>query len=80
MPSMTDAEILEQYKLARDRIVTAIADGEDTVEYQIGSRRVRRSECTVALREVEKMIAYYQTRSDAGSYGRARNYVQFHRR
>jgi hypothetical protein len=76
MASLSDAEILEQYKLARDAIVTALAEGNDEIEYQIGSRRVRRTDTTLALREVERLIAYYEARALASS-GRARNYVQF---
>ena len=77
MASLSDAEILEQYRLARDAIVTAIAAGTETVEYQIGSRRVKRTDTTLALREIERLIAYYQAKADASSYGRARNLVEF---
>ena len=76
MASLSDAEILEQYKLARDTIVAAIVDGTGTVEYQIGSRRVRRTDTTAALREIERLIQYYETRTNATS-GRARNQFSF---
>ena len=78
MASLSDAEILEQYKLARDSIVTAIAEGSHAVEYTIGSRRVRRTDPAIALREIERLIAYYAAKGDA-SRGRARNYVEFYR-
>ena len=80
MASLSEAEILEQYKLARDAIVTAIADGSHSVEYAIGSRRVKRTDPAIALREIERIIATYQARIDAASYGRARNYAAFGRR
>jgi hypothetical protein len=75
MASLSDAEILEQYKLARDTIVTALADGSSTIEYQIGSRRVKRTDPAAALREIERLIAYYEQRGNLGS-GRARNYAE----
>jgi hypothetical protein len=80
MASLSDSEILEQYKLARDAIVTAIAEGSHSVEYRVGSRQVRRTDPAVALREIERIIGMYETKVAGAAYGRARNYVEFHRR
>jgi hypothetical protein len=77
MSSLSDAEILEQYKLARDTLVVAIADGSSVVEYRVGSRMKKTTDPVSALREIERLIAYYQAKADASSYGRARNYVEF---
>jgi hypothetical protein len=80
MASLSDAEILEQYKVARDSIVTAIAEGNDVVEYQVMSQRRRSTDPAQALRLVEQQIAYYESRVNRTATGRTRNYAQIHRR
>ena len=72
----TDAELLTQWQTARDRIVDAIAAGDPVVEYQIGSRRVRRSDPASLLDMVEAQIARY---TGSTSTGGGRNLVQFKR-
>ena len=80
MASLSDSDILEQYKLARDAIVQAIQDGDNVVEYFIGSRRKRVTDPMVELRFVETMITQYTARVDGAGSGRARNYARINRR
>jgi hypothetical protein len=75
----TNSEILEQYRLARDAILTAIAAGNDVVEYRIGSRSKRVTDPVSELRFVEEMIERYESKVNATS-GRARNLIRLRRR
>ena len=77
--ALSDVEILNQYKLARDSIVLAIAEGNDVVEYQVMSQRRRSTDPAQALRLCEQQIQYYQRLVDDATFGRARNYVQLAR-
>jgi hypothetical protein len=80
MASLTDSEILEQYKVARDAIVAAIAAGRDVIEYQVMSQRRKSADPVAELRLIEQQIVYYERRVAGATSGRARNYAQIHRR
>ena len=80
MASLSNSQILEQYKLARDALVAAIAAGSNVVEYQIMSQRKRVADPLQELKHVEFMIAHYEQRADQETYGRTRNYAEIHRR
>lgn len=81
MASETDSQVLERYRLARDRLLQAIEAGEQTLEIQGRDGRRRRIEDPIReLETVEQMIVYYQNRVDTASSGRARNLAQLHRR
>jgi hypothetical protein len=76
MAALTDSEILEQYKLARDAIVMAIAEGRSVIEYQVMSQRRKSTDPVAALRVVESQIAFYDQKvanaaSAAGGGSRA---------
>lgn len=80
MASETDAQVLERYKLARDRILQAVEDGDPTVEIQgVDGKRRRVTDPQKYLEFLEKQISRYEARVSAAS-GRARNYAEFHRR
>ena len=80
MAALTDTEILEQYKLARDAIVTAIRLGQDVIEYQVMSQRRRSADPVAELRLIETQIAVYEQRIQSATTGRARNYARMNRR
>ena len=71
----SDSELLTQWQAARDRIVDAIVLGDPVVEYQIGSRRVRREATSSLLALVDEQIAKYTSSSNAS----ARNLVRLKR-
>lgn len=74
--SLTDSEILEEYKLARDTLVGAIQTNESVVEIEIRGKRSRVTDPQEMLETVESMIRYYENRVSASTYGRARNNVR----
>ena len=80
MASLSDSEILEQYKLARDALVAAINSGSMLVEYQVMSQRKRVTDPIKELEFVEAQIRAYEQRADQAAHGRVRNYAEIHRR
>lgn len=54
--SYTDAEILEKLKLARDKIVDALAAGEHVAEWHQGDVVVRREASWQVLKELRAQI------------------------
>ena len=81
MASETDSEVLERYKLTRDRLLQAIESADQTVEIQgrDGKRR-RVSDPLSYLEYVERRIAHYEAKNAAAAEGRVRNLVTFNRR
>lgn len=77
--ALSDVEILNAYKLARDAIVLAIAAGQDVVEYQVMSQRKRTADPVAELRLIETQIQYYERKVAGDGQGRARNYVRLRR-
>lgn len=74
--SLSDVALLEQYKLARDAIVTAIATDRGVVRYKIGMREVERFDPARALAEIEELIRYYERKTSAASEGLAVSYAR----
>lgn len=70
--ALSDAAILEELKTARDAIVSAIADGSATVEYEIRGRRVRREASSTVLRQLEESIKIYETKTSLATRSRFR--------
>lgn len=79
MASLSDAEVLEQYKTARDLIVAAIGVGESVVEFEIRGRRTRYTDPAAILDRVEKCIASYESKISAQTSGPARNFIRIAR-
>jgi len=61
--SLSDAELLEQLKTARDRIVAALAVGDQIVEWEVRGLRQRRKPSVELLDQIEKLIARYESKS-----------------
>ena len=59
MASLTDSEILEQYKLARDSVVAKINAGTHVTELTIRSKTSRFPSSEALLKHIESMITYY---------------------
>lgn len=78
--AQTDAEVLEDYKLARDAILAAISVGDRVVRYRIGNREVYKDATPQSLEFIEKMIRYYSNLVNGASNGRAYNLAKRVRR
>lgn len=78
MAVLTDAELLEQWQTARDRIAAALATGTPIVEYHVGSRRVRR-EATKEMYDLAVAEVARLTTATAVTSGPARNYARLSR-
>ena len=74
--SLSDSDILEQYKLARDALVTAIGNNESVVEIEIRGKRSRVTDPQKMLETVEEQISKYERRISASTNGLARNNVR----
>lgn len=75
--AQTDAEVLEQYKLARDAILATLAAGtQEVIELEIRNRRVRYIPTQANLKAIEELIKYYERKT---SSGQVRNYANLRR-
>lgn len=77
--SLSIAEILEEYRLARDALVAGIRAGESVVELEIRNRRVRYSDPASDLKTVEAQITHYESRLAASQSRSQRNYARLAR-
>lgn len=78
--ALTNAEILEQYKLARDAVLGAIADGAPVVRYRIGNREVQKDATHSLLESLEEMIDKYEGKDNVATHGRAKTLARFRRK
>lgn len=79
MASLSDAAILEQYKLARDALVAAIVNGDNMTSFTVRGREFTCDSPNAALELCERMIRLYQSQTDAAAGTSRRNYAQLRR-
>lgn len=77
--AMTDAEVLEQLKEARDAVLLAIVDEAAIVEVEIRGSRVRQ-EPTKLLETIEQLIGRYQQKDTANRGANSRNLARINAR
>ncbi|HWB13333.1 MAG TPA: hypothetical protein VG826_29175 [Pirellulales bacterium] len=65
--SRSDADTLEQLKLARDAIIAGMIDGRLTVEYQLAGEMHTVEPSTQALNRLEALINTYTRKANQDS-------------
>lgn len=65
--SLSDADHLEQLKLARDAITAGLLEGAPVVEYWIRGRKCRREPTKELLDTIESQIETYESKSARSS-------------
>ena len=63
----TDAEVLEQLKLTRDKVIADILAGINVTQVMIGAKEVRYPATQATLDMVEKLISRYTSKTSTGS-------------
>ncbi len=67
--SNTDAQVLEQLKLARDAVLAVLVSGGGVVQYSIGDRSIRREATREGLQAIEELIRYYERKVNVATPG-----------